>query len=51
VRLPPPRVRAVTTAPLTRRRCHLHRGMEAVNDEDRCLYAGTLWEAEVVTNC
>jgi hypothetical protein len=24
--------------------------MEAVNDEDRCLYAGTPWEAEVVTN-
>jgi hypothetical protein len=26
-------------------------GMEAVNDEDRCLYAGTPWEAEVVTDC
>jgi hypothetical protein len=25
-------------------------GMEAVNDEDRCLYAGTPWEAEVVTD-
>jgi hypothetical protein len=25
-------------------------GMEAMNDEDRCLYAGTPWEAEVVTN-
>jgi hypothetical protein len=25
-------------------------GMEVVNDEDRCLYAGTPWEAEVVTN-
>jgi hypothetical protein len=25
-------------------------GMESVNDEDRCLYAGTLWEAEVVTD-
>jgi hypothetical protein len=25
-------------------------GMEAVNDEDRCLYARTPWEAEVVTN-
>jgi hypothetical protein len=24
--------------------------MEAVNDEDRCLYAGTSWEAEVVTD-
>jgi hypothetical protein len=24
-------------------------GMEAVNDEDQCLYAGTPWEAEVVT--
>jgi hypothetical protein len=25
-------------------------GMEAVNDEDRCLYVGTPWEAEVVTD-
>jgi hypothetical protein len=25
--------------------------MEVVNDEDRCVYAGTPWEAEVVTNC
>jgi hypothetical protein len=25
-------------------------GMEAVNDEDRCLCTGTLWEVEVVTN-
>jgi hypothetical protein len=25
-------------------------GMESVNDEDQCLYAGTLWEAEVVTD-
>jgi hypothetical protein len=25
-------------------------GMEAVNDEDRCLYTGTPWEAEVVTD-
>jgi hypothetical protein len=25
-------------------------GMEVVSDEDRCLYAGTLWEAEVITN-
>jgi hypothetical protein len=25
-------------------------GMEEVNDEDRCLYAGTPWEAEVVTD-
>jgi hypothetical protein len=25
-------------------------GMEAVNDEDQCLYAGSLWEAEVVTD-
>jgi hypothetical protein len=24
--------------------------MESVNDEDRCLYAGTPWEAEVVTD-
>jgi hypothetical protein len=24
-------------------------GMELVNDEDRCLYAGTPWEAKVVT--
>jgi hypothetical protein len=24
--------------------------MEAVNDEDRCLYVGTPWEAEVVTD-
>jgi hypothetical protein len=24
--------------------------MEAVNDKDRCLYTGTPWEAEVVTN-
>jgi hypothetical protein len=24
--------------------------MEEVNDEDRCLYAGTPWEAEVVTD-
>jgi hypothetical protein len=24
--------------------------MEAVDDEDRCLYAGTPWEAEIVTN-
>jgi hypothetical protein len=24
--------------------------MEAVNDEDRCLYAGTPWEVEVVTD-
>jgi hypothetical protein len=24
--------------------------MEVVNDEDRCLYAGTQWEAEVVTD-
>jgi hypothetical protein len=28
----------------------IDKGMGAVNDEDRCLYAGTLWEAEVVTN-
>jgi hypothetical protein len=27
------------------------KGMEVVNDEDRCVYAGTPWEAEVVTNC
>jgi hypothetical protein len=26
-------------------------GMEAVNDEDQCLYAGTSWEAEVVSDC
>jgi hypothetical protein len=25
-------------------------GMESVNDEDRCLYDGTPWEAEVVTD-
>jgi hypothetical protein len=25
-------------------------GMKSVNDEDRCLYAGTPWEAEVVTD-
>jgi hypothetical protein len=25
-------------------------GMEAANDEDWCLYAGTPWEAEVITN-
>jgi hypothetical protein len=25
-------------------------GMEEVNDEDRCLYVGTPWEAEVITN-
>jgi hypothetical protein len=24
--------------------------MEAVDDEDRCLYVGTPWEAEVVTD-
>jgi hypothetical protein len=24
--------------------------MEVVNDEDRCLYASTTWEAEVVTD-
>jgi hypothetical protein len=24
--------------------------MKAVNDEDRCLYAGTPWEAEVITD-
>jgi hypothetical protein len=24
--------------------------MEVVNDEDRCLYAGTPWEAEAVTD-
>jgi hypothetical protein len=24
--------------------------MEAVNNEDRCLYAGTPWEVEVVTD-
>jgi hypothetical protein len=24
--------------------------MEVVNDEDRCLYAGTPWEAEVITD-
>jgi hypothetical protein len=24
--------------------------IESVNDEDRCLYAGTLWEAEVITD-
>jgi hypothetical protein len=25
-------------------------GMKSVNDADRCLYAGTPWEAEVVTD-
>jgi hypothetical protein len=25
-------------------------GMDSVNDKDRCLYAGTPWEAEVVTD-
>jgi hypothetical protein len=25
-------------------------GMESVNDEDRCLYAGTPWEEEVTTD-
>jgi hypothetical protein len=25
-------------------------GMEVVNNEDRCLYAGTPWEAEIVTD-
>jgi hypothetical protein len=25
-------------------------GMESVNDEDRCLYADTPWEAEIVTD-
>jgi hypothetical protein len=24
--------------------------MESVNNEDRCLYASTLWEAEVLTD-
>jgi hypothetical protein len=28
----------------------LDEGMEAVNDEGRWLYAGTPWEAEVVTD-
>jgi hypothetical protein len=28
----------------------INEGMEVVNDEDRCLYAGTSWEAEVVTD-
>jgi hypothetical protein len=31
-------------------RAILDEGMEAVNNEDRCLYAGTPWEAEVVTD-
>jgi hypothetical protein len=26
-------------------------GMESVNDEDQYLYAGTMWEAEVITDC
>jgi hypothetical protein len=26
-------------------------GMESVNDEDRCLYSGTPWEAKVVSDC
>jgi hypothetical protein len=25
--------------------------MEAVNDDDQCLYTSTSWEAEVVTDC
>jgi hypothetical protein len=25
--------------------------MESVNDEDRCLYSGTPWEAKVVSDC
>jgi hypothetical protein len=25
--------------------------VELVNDVDRCLYASTQWEAEVVTDC
>jgi hypothetical protein len=32
------------------RRGILDEGMEAVNDEDRCLYIGTPWEAEVITD-
>jgi hypothetical protein len=28
----------------------INEGMELVNDEDRCLYAGTPWEAAVVTD-
>jgi hypothetical protein len=48
-------VKAATEAPLSRRRSHRQEGifaegMEAVNDEDRCLYVGTSWEAEVVTD-
>jgi hypothetical protein len=28
----------------------LDEGMKAVNDEERCLYTGTSWEAEVITD-
>jgi hypothetical protein len=28
----------------------MEEGMRSVDDEDRCLYAGTPWEAEVVTD-
>jgi activator of HSP90 ATPase len=24
--------------------------MQSVNDDDRCLYTGTLWEAELITD-
>jgi hypothetical protein len=30
--------------------CIIDEGLEAVNDEDRCLYAGTPWEAEVISD-
>jgi hypothetical protein len=28
----------------------MEEGARSVNDQDRCLYAGTPWEAEVVTD-
>jgi hypothetical protein len=29
----------------------MEEGARSVDDQDRCLYAGTPWEAEVVTDC
>jgi hypothetical protein len=28
----------------------INEGLESVNDEDRCLYVGTPWEAEVIND-
>jgi hypothetical protein len=28
----------------------INEGMESVNDDDWCLYAGTPWEVEVIAN-